>query len=142
MLYRSLRKNVSPLSSSSRTCNYTHIFQERWFSVRLLQCCPCAVRFSSVIQNQLSDYVRFTLQFHNRLLNNSIHVENNYFPVKFAIKFSRFMSPYTLQVIFKEEVITARVRKFGCCPHKAVLMNPIVYIFFRIPSSTKVCIEL
>lgn len=141
MLYRSLRQNVSPLSSSGRTCNYFHIFQEHSFSVRLPQLCPCAVHFSSVIQNQLSEYVRFTLKFHKRLLNNSIHVKNNYFAVKFPIKFSRFLSPYTLQVTFKES-IAARVRKFGCCPHKAALINQIVWIFFRIPSFTKICIEM
>uniref|UniRef100_A0A8B9RZH3 Uncharacterized protein n=1 Tax=Accipiter nisus TaxID=211598 RepID=A0A8B9RZH3_9AVES len=27
-----LRQNVTPLSSSGRTCNYFHIFQEHWFS--------------------------------------------------------------------------------------------------------------
>lgn len=27
------------------------IFQEHWFTIRLLQLCPCAVHLSSVIQN-------------------------------------------------------------------------------------------
>lgn len=136
MLYRSLRQNISLLSTSGRTHNYFHIFQEHWLDCHS---CPCAVHFSSVFQNQLSAYVRFALKFHKRLLNISIHVENNYFQVKFAIKFSHLCLPILYRLF--SEGITARVRKFGCCPHKAVLMNPFFQIFFRISSFTKVCIE-